>query len=65
MGKDPPTVPPDPPGISSEGDMLGKTVDLKFMDHDVIDEKPIPKLAKKTTHALRTYRMHGFTSFPT
>jgi hypothetical protein len=46
MGKDPPTVPPDPPGMSREGDMLGNTVDLKFMDHDVIDEQPVPELAK-------------------
>jgi hypothetical protein len=30
---------PVPPGVSIEGEMLGKVVFLKFMDHDITNEK--------------------------
>jgi hypothetical protein len=40
MGKDPLAVPPVPPRMSREGDMPGKTINLNFVDHDIIDEKP-------------------------
>jgi hypothetical protein len=36
-----------PPGVSIEAYMLGKVVVLKFVDHDIIDEKKIPKLARE------------------
>jgi hypothetical protein len=65
MGKDPLAVPPVPPGMSREGDMLGKTVSLKFVDHDITDEQPFQSWLGKNTHALRVYWMQGLTSLPT
>jgi hypothetical protein len=47
MGKDPLAVPLVPPRMSREGDMLGNNASLKFLDHDIIDEQPFPKLARE------------------
>jgi hypothetical protein len=33
-----------PPGVIIEGDMLGKIVALKFIDHDIMDEHKFPEL---------------------
>jgi hypothetical protein len=30
--------------MSREGDILGNTVSLKFVDHDITDEQPFPEL---------------------
>jgi hypothetical protein len=38
---------PIPPGVSVEGDMLGKISTLKFSDHDIMDEKKFPELARE------------------
>jgi hypothetical protein len=46
MGKDPPAIPSVPPGLSREGDMLGKPTNLKFMDQDIIDEQTVRELAR-------------------
>jgi len=47
MGKYPLLVPPVPSRMSREGDMLGNTTILKFLDHDIIDEQPFPELARE------------------
>jgi hypothetical protein len=47
MGKDPLVVPSIPPGMCREGDMLGKNVSLKFLDHDITDEWPFMELARE------------------
>jgi hypothetical protein len=36
-----------PSFVSIEGDILGKVVTLKFMDHDITDEYKFPELAKE------------------
>jgi hypothetical protein len=46
MGKYPPAIPSVPQGMSREGDMLGKSINLKFMDQDVIDEELVLELAR-------------------
>jgi len=30
------------PGVNIEGEMLGKVVGLKFIDHDITDEDKFP-----------------------
>jgi hypothetical protein len=47
MGKYLLEVPPVPPGVSREEDMLGKTIGLKFLDHDITDEQPFLELARE------------------
>jgi hypothetical protein len=46
-GKYPLPKSPVPPGVSIEGEMLRKVVGLKFMDHDITDEKKFPELARE------------------
>jgi hypothetical protein len=46
-GKYPLGTSPVPPGVSIEGDMLGRLSSLKFMDHDITDEKKFPELARE------------------
>jgi hypothetical protein len=45
-GKYPLETSPVPPGVSIEGDMLGKVVSLKFVDHDITDEQKFPELGQ-------------------
>jgi hypothetical protein len=33
-----------PLGVIVEGDMLGKIVSLKFVDHDIMNEQKFPKM---------------------
>jgi hypothetical protein len=54
-----------PPGMSREGDMLGKPTNLKFMDQDIIDEQTVQSWLGTNTHVLSAYRMQGLTLFPT
>jgi hypothetical protein len=35
------------PGVSLEGEMLGKLAGPKFMDHDITNEKKLPKLGRE------------------
>jgi len=51
-GKYPLPIAPVPPGVSSEGEMLGNIVGLKFMDHDNIDAQKFSELARE--NCLRT-----------
>ena len=47
MRKDLLEVPQVPPRVSREGNMLGKIVNLKFVDHDITDEQPFTELARE------------------
>jgi len=47
MGKDLLVVPPVLPEMSREGDMLGKNVGLKFVDHDITNEQVFMELDRE------------------
>jgi hypothetical protein len=55
MGKYPPAVPSVPPGLSREGDMLGKPTNLKFMDRDIIAEQTVQDLSRDQYSYCRAY----------
>jgi hypothetical protein len=46
-GKYPLATPTVPPSVSVEGDMLGKVVSLKFVDHDITDEQKFLEIARE------------------
>jgi hypothetical protein len=57
MGKYMLVVSSIPPGVIREVDILSKIFGLKFVDHDIIDEKTFPEMDRKNTCVLREYQV--------